>query len=286
MENVSRAALKLHVSQPALSRQIQDLEEELGFPLFERSAKSVRLTEAGQVFLDEARAVLNRADEAIVKARETASGNQGELQVGYAPAPTVRLLPAALRLFQPQMPKVRVKLHDFSTEELLAGLREGKLALALMVRPGKELLRGLHFEELSRDILCLAVPPQHPLAQQRSVTLIQAADQPLVVFNRKDYPDYHEHLTHLFAPTKRRLKFAEEHDSATSLITAVESGAGVAVVPKSFDCFSGPRLKLLPLTPKPPPLIIGAVWSAHGLSPAAKIFLGAAREAASQISEL
>src|SRR5436190_5053666 len=98
-ENVSRAALKLHLSQPALSRQIRDLEGELGFQLFERSAKSVRLTEAGRSFLKEARAVLERADEAVRSARAIATGGRAELHVGYAPSPTVRIMPPILRAF-------------------------------------------------------------------------------------------------------------------------------------------------------------------------------------------
>src|SRR5213079_166720 len=113
-ENVSRAALKLHVSQPALSRQVRDLEEELGFPLLERSAKSVRLTDAGRVFLPEARAVLQRADDAVKAARAIATG-ASELHVGYAGSPTVRILPGTLRAFQAEHPDVRVRLHDLST---------------------------------------------------------------------------------------------------------------------------------------------------------------------------
>src|SRR5687768_8325510 len=132
-ENVSRAALKLHVSQPALSRQVRDLEEELGFLLLERSAKSVRLTDAGRAFLTEARAVLQRTDEAVKTARAVATRG-GELHVGYAPSLTARMLPATLRAFQAELPEVRVKLHDFSTEEMLAGLREAKLQLAFVVR--------------------------------------------------------------------------------------------------------------------------------------------------------
>ena len=88
MENVSRAALKLHVSQPALSRQIRDLEDELGFPLLERTAKSVKLTDVGQVFLIEARAVLERADAAVTAARAVATGQREELHIGYAPTLT------------------------------------------------------------------------------------------------------------------------------------------------------------------------------------------------------
>src|SRR5437660_1170069 len=133
MENVSRAALKLHVSQPALSRQIHDLEDELGFPLLERSAKSMRLTQAWRIFLNEARGVLQRADEAVKKARAAANGESEELHIGYAPALTPRILPPALRAFQFVMPRVRVKLHDLTTEEMLAGLRQSKLQLGLSV---------------------------------------------------------------------------------------------------------------------------------------------------------
>src|SRR5207248_1971142 len=120
-ENVSRAALKLHFSQPALSRQIRDLEDELGFLLLERSARSVRLTEAGSAFLIEARAVLQRVEEAVKVARAVAAGGRGELHVGYAPSLTVRILPPTLRAFQAELPNVRVVLHDLSTEELLTG---------------------------------------------------------------------------------------------------------------------------------------------------------------------
>jgi DNA-binding transcriptional LysR family regulator len=278
-ENVSRAALKLHVSQPGLSRQIRDLEEELGFALFERSAKSVRLTQAGRTFLAEARAVLQRADEAVTRARAIATGGRSELHVGYAPSPTVRIVPATLRAFQGQMPKVRVRLHDLSTEEMLVGVREGKLQMALVVRPNRAMLRGLHFEELTREAMCLAVPPGHALARLRSATLAQAVREPLVAFTQKDYPEYHEYLEAMFAPIKAKLRIAEEHDSSASLIAAIESGAGVAVVPQSFSCSAGPRLKLIPLSPTPEPIVIGAVWSKHGLTPTAESFWRAAKVA-------
>src|SRR6267378_3805065 len=192
-ENVSRAALKLHVSQPALSRQVSDLEEELGFLLLERSAKSVRLTEAGRAFLTEARAVLQRAEDAVKAARAIATGS-GELHIGYAPSLTARILPATLRAFQAELPNVRVRLHDLSTEEMLAGLREGELQIAFAVRLTPAMLRGLRFEELARDPMCLAVTPKHPLAARRAVTLAEIATEPLITYNRKDYPDAYENL--------------------------------------------------------------------------------------------
>jgi len=284
-ENVCRAALKLHVSQPAVSCRIHDLEEELGFLLFTRTGKSVRLTEAGRVFLDEARAVLRRAEEAVKTARAVATGGRAELHVGYAPSLTARFLPRTLRAFQAWSPGARVKLHDLSTEEMLAGLREGKLQIAFVVRQ-PALLRGLHFEGLARDGFRLAVAPQHPLAGRLVVTLAKVAREPLLTYSRKDYPDAQKHLEAMFAAIKRKPRIAEELDSASSLIAAVEAGNGVAIVTKSLARTAGPRLKLIPLSPAPPPLVVGAAWAGRALVPAAEQFLQCAREAIAKVRTL
>jgi LysR family transcriptional regulator, benzoate and cis,cis-muconate-responsive activator of ben and cat genes len=279
-ENVSRAALKLHVSQPAVSRQIRDLEHELGFTLLERTAKSVRLTDAGRVFLTEARAVLQRAEDAVKAARAVAAGGRGELHVGYAPSPTVRIVPPTLRAFARDMPGVRVKLHDLSTEEMLGGLREGKFQIAFLVRPTRPMLRGLRFTELARDSMRLVVPFGHPFAGLKSVPLAEAAKEPFAVFSRKDYPEYNKYLTALFNAIGTKPRIAEEHDSAASLVAAVEAGCGVALAPQALACSAGLRLKFIPITPPPPPLVIGAAYAQHGLTLAADRFLRCAKEAA------
>ena len=199
-ENVSRAVLKLHVSQPALSRQIRDLEDEIGFCLLERTAKSVRLTDAGRAFLNDARTLLQQADEAVKKARAIASAEPTELKVGYSPAATARILPPILRAYQRVMPKVHVKLHDWSNEENVAGLRDGRLSLAFVVRPPKAvLLEGIRFEELIRERICLAVPPHHAFATRRSVSLTDAASEPFIGLTREEYPDYYDYLSVTFS---------------------------------------------------------------------------------------
>src|SRR5258705_10141211 len=98
-QNVSRAAIRLHISQPPLSRQIRGLEDELGIALFDRGSKPLRLTEAGRVFRIEARTLLQRAEDAVQMAKAVAGGERGEIHVGYAPSLTVELLPRALRYF-------------------------------------------------------------------------------------------------------------------------------------------------------------------------------------------
>ena len=139
-QNITRAALRLHVSQPPLSRQIRNLEDDLGIALFDREAKAVRLTEAGRVFLAEARIILQRAKEAVELAKDVAGGKRGEIHVGYAPSLTVELLPRALSYFRESNPAVRVQLHDFSTQEMLRGLRDGKLHAALLVQASPKTL--------------------------------------------------------------------------------------------------------------------------------------------------
>lgn len=271
--NFRRAAARLRVAQPSISRQIRDLEDELGFRLFDRVAKTIRLTDAGRAFLNEAQAVLQRAADAVRAARAVATGQQDKLHVGYAPSLTVEILPQALRKFQEQMPGVRVMLHDLSTQEMLDALRHDCLDVALLIRPPKSALRGLRFEELRRYPLCVATATSHPLARRRQVSLSAVANERLIVYSRTGYPEYHDDLAALIA----KPQIAEEHDSATSLIAAIEAGRGVAIVPQCFACLAGRRLKVRPLTPAPPPLVVGAVCRTTTHPPTLSAFLNAAR---------
>jgi DNA-binding transcriptional LysR family regulator len=281
-ENVSRAALKLHVSQPALSRQIRDLEDELGLELFTRSAKALSLTEAGRVLWDEAEAILKHVDGAIAASRNAARGGKGELRIGYAPSPTARLLPATLRAFQTEEPGVRVLLHDLSTEEMLARLRDGGLEIALLVRPERAMLRGLKFEELARDAIRVAVAPGHPFAKRRMVKLEEVARERLLAYSRAGYPEYHESLVQLFGKGRKAPRISEEHDGINSLAAAVAAGSGVALVSESVACLAGPRMKLIQISPSPKPLVIGAAWKASTVPPVAEQFLKHARIAAAE----
>ncbi len=278
-QNVTRAAARLHVSQPPLSRQIRDLEDELGVALFERSAKSLRLTEAGRVFLDEARAVLRRAEEATQTVKAVAGGTRGELHVGYSPSLTVELLPRVLREFQERNPGIRVVLHDASTEEMLDALRGGRLQLALTINPPSRAVRGLVAEALHRYSVCVAANPEHPLARGRTVSLRELAAERLIAYARKDYPEYHEQLAELFRSLDRVPQIAEEHDSATSLIAAVEAGRGVAIVSESLACLAGPRLKLRPVAPAPPPMVVALICRSGTRSVAAEKFAAAVKAA-------
>src|SRR5437660_4289022 len=192
--NFTRAAAQLRVAQPALSRQVQDLEEEIGVDLLHRNSRGVTLTAEGKLFLEEVRDLLKRADESVEKVRALARGEYGELRVGYAPSPTVEILPPALAAFQKAVPRVKLLLHDLSSDELIAGLQNATLELAIMVQPSGEQTAGIEFEALRSYPLCVAMTAAHPFARLKSITLEKLAAEPLVAFRRNDYPESYRFL--------------------------------------------------------------------------------------------
>jgi DNA-binding transcriptional LysR family regulator len=246
--NFTKAAAQLRVGQPALSRQVQDLEDEIGVDLLRRSPRGVTLTAEGKLFLDEVRDLLKRADESVEKVRALARGEYGELHIGYAPSPTVEILPPALAAFQKAVPQVKVLLHDLSSDELIAGLRNATLELAIMVEPIGEQIAGIEFELLRTYPFCVALTAAHPLARLKSITLEKLAAEPLIGLRRKDYPEYYHILDRIFAPIRAKPRIAVECDSASSLITEVEAERGIALANPMFKLVAGKRLLYRPLT--------------------------------------
>src|ERR1043166_6816390 len=154
--NFTKAAAQLRVAQPALSRRVQDLEDEIGVDLLKRSPRGVILTAEGKLFLEKTRQLLKLADESVEQVRGLARGQYGDLHIGYSPSPTVEILPPALAAFQKAFPHVNVLLHDASQRELAEGLQTGALELAIMVPPAGDQTAGIQFEVLRTYPLCVA----------------------------------------------------------------------------------------------------------------------------------
>ncbi len=284
VQNFTKASQRLRVAQPALGRQINDLEDELGVKLLDRSPRGASLTAAGEAFRSEALAVLQRADDAVRVAKAFAQGERGELHLGYAPSPTVELLPRILHAFQSEASGVRVVLHDMTTGEMLRGLESGKLNAALMVKAPIKASRRLVFDELCRYPICVAMAKVNPLARSKTLDLRALSGQRLVVYSLHDYPEYHDMIRGLFEAAGGLPPIAEEHDSATSLIAAVEAGRGVAIVPSSLACLAGPRLKLVEIQPAPAPLVVGVMYEPKRLSPATERLVKMLRALPSELS--
>ena len=271
--NFTKASARLRVAQPALSRQMTDLEDEIGVDLMKRSPRGVTLTAEGKLFLDEVRELLKRADESVEKVRALARGEYGELHVGYAPSPTVEILPPALAAFQKTVPRVKVILHDLASDELIDGLQNGTLEFAIIVQPAGDQAGGIQFEVLRTYPLCVAMAAVHPFARMKSIPLEKLAAEPLVVLRRKEYPESDGYLDRLFASIRSKPSIAVECDSASSLITEVEVGRGIALATPIFELVTGKRLLYRPLTGTTEVLSVGIARATKGdVTPAGEKF--------------
>jgi DNA-binding transcriptional LysR family regulator len=269
----TKASAKLRVAQPALSRQMRDLEDEIGVDLLKRSPRGLALTAEGKLYLAEAKEILNRSNEAVVKVRALAKGDYGELHVGYSPSPTAEILPPALTAFQKATPGVRVVLHDLAGDEMTEGVLDGTLHLAVMVERFGGMPNGLTFEELRRYRFCVAMAPDHPLATKKTIAVAELAGVPLVAFRRKDYTGYYELLDKIFSPHGIKPKIGIECDGASSLITDVEVGRGIAVVNEIFNQLSGKRLAYRPFSDSDVSHGVGIASSVKGdVTPAGEKF--------------
>jgi DNA-binding transcriptional LysR family regulator len=267
--NFTKAATRLRLAQPALSRQVADLEEELGVDLLRRTSHGVLLTEEGKLFLAEARGLLKCADESIAKVRSLARGEFGELQVGYVPPLDLHILPRALAEFRKTTPGVKVVLHDRGTDELCDELRNGLLHLALMMQPSEELITGIEFEEIGRYPFFVAMASGHPLTRMKKISIETLASQPLVVLDGRRNSEFHRILKRVFAPLHPNI--ATESDSMNSLVTEINVGKCVAVVSEAFKQAVGKRLVYRKLANVEIAMCVGIAWAQNGdLPPAAE----------------
>lgn len=251
--NISRAAQKIFLTQPALSRQIKALEDEFGQCLLERLAHSIRLTRAGELLLEEARDLLARADALPGKIRVDAEGVR--LRIGYAPSLAADLLSVAVEQFKQKHPAARVELFDLSTNEMLAGLDNGTLDVALTVAQERG-TGSLRWTPLLRAPWQLAVNRQHPLARRARVTPAESAREALLVFCQRDYPEYWNLVMSWLREHRQHPVIAGEYDGVTSLLAAVESGLGVALVTTSTARLIPKRVRLKTLSTAPKPLCV------------------------------
>jgi DNA-binding transcriptional LysR family regulator len=266
--SITAAAKRMHLTQPALSRQIKALEEELGVGLFTRGAHSVTLTPAGGVLLEEGRKLLDRAERVVKLVRASAEGEP--LRVGYAPSLAGPVLGLALERFSQLHPRARVQLSDLSSAEMRDALAQGKIDVAVTV-PWEGDGQAVKWTTIRRHRMVLAVPSSHPFASKKKVKLADLDGQRLLLYSRSEYPEYWQGITRMFREKGLQAKVAGEFDGVSSLVAAVEAGLGVALM-ASGNRFE--RVILLPLEPEPEPVCVAAgVATARDISKVVEVFI-------------
>ena len=224
-----RAAQRLHIVQPALSKQISALERELGVLLFSRTKRSVAFTPAGAAFYNEARDVLRRVDRARERVELTAAGALGTLDIGFAGPAMWAILPPLLRAHREAFPGVHLHLHEVGSGPQIRLLREGKLNAGFVRVAGDDEM--LEFRPVWRDGIVVALPEEHPLAQGGKVDLAELADERFILVSRSYAPGFHDDCMALcesygFTPT-----VVEEGNTPAALFGMVAAGLGVTLAP-------------------------------------------------------
>lgn len=230
-----RAALVLGISQPPLSQQIQALEHELGARLFDRTNRRVALSEAGRLFLEEARLILVQVDKAADVARRAQLGQLGELKVGFtSSAPFVSSIPQAIFAFRQAFPAVHLALREMSSQMVADALVDESIEVGIL-RP-IVLPESLRHVELFREPLVAVLRTDHPLAQQTDgLQLASLASEPFVFFPRAYGSGLYAQLMSLAREAGFSPHFAQEAGEAVTIIGLVAAGLGVSVLPASFQ---------------------------------------------------
>lgn len=262
----SRAAEKLHVSQPPLSRQIRDLETELGVKLLDRNRQGVRLTRLGNAVLTKARTLVRDADSFKAEAKVLDKEIHEELRIGYAPSPTAMIISKVLAKYHALAPGGRITLHDLTHTEILLGLKTKKLHAALTLRPRDKEMRGLKFETISRHAVGIICPAKSNFARADNVRPFTVASQELIVYRAKNFPEYPKWIADILGINVGSLIVAQECDDVLGVIAAVESGRGVAIVGEFITAVSGNRVRFVPFASKSHFLEVGFLYRPNVLS--------------------
>ncbi|MDR0278691.1 MAG: LysR family transcriptional regulator [Paucimonas sp.] len=231
-----RAAEALGISQPPLSQQIQALEQELGARLFDRTNRRVALSEAGRLFLEEARQVLAQVDKAADVARRAQLGELGEMKIGFtSSAPFNSSIPKAIYSFRQRFPAVHLNLQEMSSRDVADALLDESIEVGLM-RP-LPLPDSLVATELFREPLVAVLNADHPLAQgsAKGVELAALANEPFVFFPRSYGSGLHAQLLSLARAAGFTPHFSQEAGEVMTIIGLVSAGLGVSVLPASFQ---------------------------------------------------
>lgn len=278
----NRAAGNLHLTQPALSRQVKDLEEELGVPLFVRGKNAVTLTDAGELFYEEARDLLARADQAIQRVRGEARGEI--LRVGYGPSLTAGIMPGALEKFQATTPRVRLELADLSPREMADWAKEGRLDLLITPEGFETSVPGFQWLDLRRMMLVLVLPERHPLAKLKKIAPARVRDLPLVGLARDNFPDYAPRLRAVLKPFGVTPRFITlVNDGVSPLFAALEANNAAAILADGIASVAPRSLVTRPFSPALPAVTVKMGLPAVRPNPHAERFAKLLREEAERV---
>jgi DNA-binding transcriptional LysR family regulator len=266
-QHISRAARRLHITQPALSQQIRDLEAELGCALFERLPRGVRLSAAGQAFLERARAVLAELEDAAERSRHAGRGEVGRLRVGFNEIAAQQAVVAeAMRRYRERYPHVELDLAEMNTFQQLDAFRARALDIGFQYNQDQD-RDTLRVHALRTDRYAIAMPAFHRLAKKKRLAASDLAGEPLVWLSRAVHPLIHDRLMAFFNAAGVVPRIVQESKSEASALNLVSVGMGLAPLVGVPRAGMSANIVLRPMAGLDFPLNFVMAWRAGDTSP-------------------
>lgn len=268
----SRAAKRVNLSQPALSLQVQGIEQELEVKLFFRNRRRTELTQAGEVFLEEAREVLLRTEQAITTVRRAALGQVGTLRIGFISTAAAIITPDLVKRFRHKYANVDIELRNVLTRDQLTQLQERKIDVGFLrmplVPPPDISTRVIH-----REPFVLLLPADHPLAQIETLSLSECHGADFVMYTRKMAPGFHDLIMNILHTNGLTPHVVQEASEMYTLISLVATGLGIAIAPASIALHLVQNVVVRELPMVEARSEIAIAWKKENASPTTQLFL-------------
>lgn len=268
-----RAAEKVGIAQPPLSKQIQDLEQELGYPLFDRSRRPIELTAAGQALLEHARSILESLEIAVRETRRAGAGHSGRVAIGYPQSLAYSGLTGLLRAFRERSPDVAIEVRELPPADQVEALKRGDLDIGFVRAPLHE--PQLSSENIRTEKLVLALPADHRLAIRERVALSAVSREPFVFFPRARGPGFFDLLISVCRDSGFTPHIVQEAPQI-DVLALVAAGFGLSILPDSVRELRRADIVLRPIIGSPT-TELRLVWRTGDPSPAVARFIETVR---------
>ncbi len=243
--NFGRAAARLHMAQPPLTRQIQALENDLGAALFERTPRGVLLTIAGQTLYDEVPNILSLVARARSRTEQAGQGRLGRIDVGIFGASILNVIPRVLSRFRAEHPEVELFLHTMTKAEQIEALRERRITVGFNRLVPKE--PDIAFSIVLRERYLVALPASHPLCANEEITLRDMAGEPLILYPNLPMPGLAQQVLAAFARKGLAVRVVQQVEDVLTSIALVSSGFGLCITTASAASLQLPHVEYRPL---------------------------------------
>jgi DNA-binding transcriptional LysR family regulator len=280
--NFGRAAERLHIAQPPLTRQIRQLEQELGVELFHRTTRRIELTEAGQVYLIEVRRILAQVQESATLAQLASQGEAGRLVVGFEGSSAYDIVPLTVKALRKRLPRVSLIAREMTTGDQVKALHAAHIGVGFVVPPLSDTC-DLMVKPVLQEPLIIALPEDHSQTHQLAVDLANLKDETFIVCPRHHKCGLYDHTISVCRQRGFSPKLTQETHEVQSILGFVAAGLGVALLPASVRHLQRSRVVYRTLQPPTAELELAIAWRRENPSPMLPIFFEIVQEVAQQI---